>query len=82
MLSLLLIQDDDSRYIEVQWRGRYLGTDVRYSMIVMPKSKGEIRKGIELCPVDGADYLDNDPFMASLVGSLFITASANRRHKT
>ena len=51
-------------------------------MIVMPKIKGEIRKGIELCPVDGADYLDNDPFKATLVGSLFAAARANRRHKT
>jgi len=49
-------------------------------MIVMPRMEDEICKGIELCPADGADCLDNDPFKDSLVGSLFTAASVYRFH--
>ena len=81
-MSSLLIQDDDSRYIEVRRRGRFLAPHVRSSMIVVPKNEGEIRKGFELYPADGADSLDNDPFKITLVVSLITVADANRCHNT
>ncbi len=51
-------------------------------MIFIPKNEGEIRKGIELYPADGADCLDNDPFKITLVVSLLTAADANRCHNT